>query len=137
HAQPQPHPVNNSAAAQVGAVMQRTGGSLLQAQLAVQADPNQAHLSQVSFFAVPEQQPKTLKKHDLISIIINEASDIQSKGTSDLKKDAQLQAQVNQWVKLDLQNMAIYGLPTPATPAGIDVHGNRTLKGDAEVDRTD
>jgi len=132
-----PHPVNNSAAAQVGAVMQHSGGSLLQAQLAVQADQNQAHLAQVSFFAVPEQQPKTLKKHDLISIIINEASDIQSKGTADLKKDAQLQAQVNQWVKLDLQNRAIYGLPTPSTPAGIDVTGNRTLKGDAEVDRTD
>ncbi|HMB96030.1 MAG TPA: hypothetical protein VKK61_08330, partial [Tepidisphaeraceae bacterium] len=43
--------------------MQRSGGSLLRATTVSIPDPNQAKLSSVSYFAVPEPIPKTLKKH--------------------------------------------------------------------------
>jgi len=121
----------------VGMIMQRTGSSLLQAQLAAAADPNAMKMGQVSFFAVPEPQPKTMKKHDLITIIIREESDIQSKGTTDLKKNAELQAQVNQMLKFKLSNLTLYSPPTPAVQPGVDLLGNRTYKGEGEVDRTD
>src|SRR5947209_14164715 len=68
------HPLNNNSATQAGAMMQRTNGSLLKATLGTPPDPNQAKLSQLSFFAVPAPEPKTLKKHDLITIIIREES---------------------------------------------------------------
>lgn len=130
-------PLNNNAALQTGAIMQRTGASLLQAQLSAQPDPSQAKLTQVSFFAVPEPAPKTLKKHDLVTIVIREESDIQSKGTTDLQKNAILQAHVNEMVKLKLSNLSIYGLPTPAAQTGVDLDGTRNFKGTGEVDRTD
>jgi flagellar L-ring protein FlgH len=132
-----PRPANNNNAAQAGAIMQRTGASLLKAQLSAQPDPAQAKLPQVSFLAVPEQQPKKLKKHDLVTIVIREESDIQSKGETDLKKDAALQAEVNQFIKLKLGKGSIYGLPTPATTPGIDLTGHRQFNGTGEVDRTD
>jgi flagellar L-ring protein precursor FlgH len=130
-------PLNNNAAAQAGAIMQRTGASLLQAQLAAQPDPAQAKLEQVSFFAVPEPKPKTLKKHDLVTIIVREESDIQTKGLTDVKKNAELQAQVNQMVKFKLSNLSIYGLPTPSAQPGVDLQGNRILHGEGEFDRQD
>jgi len=49
--------------------MQRTGGSLLRATLAAEPDSAQAELNAVSYFAVPEPQPKVLQKHDLVTII--------------------------------------------------------------------
>src|SRR5437868_6153669 len=69
------------------ALMKSNGGSLLRATLAAQPDPSQAKVSQVSFFAVPAPEPKTIKKHDLVTIIIREASEFKSSGTSDLKKE--------------------------------------------------
>lgn len=130
-------PLNNNVAAQAGSIMQRTGASLLQAQLSAQPDPAQAKLEQVSFFAVPEPKPKTLKKHDLVTIIVREESEVQTKGLTDVKKNAELQAQVNQMVKFKLSNLSIYGLPTPSAQPGVDILGNRTLHGEGEFDRQD
>src|SRR3989440_10800076 len=79
-------PITNNTAAETGMIMQRTGGSLLKAALAAKPDPSQAKISQVSFLTVPEQQPKKLKKHDLVTIVIREESDIQSKGENDFQK---------------------------------------------------
>src|ERR1700719_3240168 len=72
-------PMNNNTAAMAGAMIGRTGGSLLKATLASAIDKDQAKLSQISFFAVPEQEPKVMKKHDLLTIIINEVSETTSK----------------------------------------------------------
>ncbi|HZL34295.1 MAG TPA: flagellar basal body L-ring protein FlgH [Tepidisphaeraceae bacterium] len=130
-------PANNNTAAQAGAIMQRTGGSLLKATLAARADPGQAKLSQVSFFAVPEKKPKSLKKHDLVTIIINEQSQSASNGKNDFQKNAELQAQVNQMVQLQLGKATIRNLPIPATPPGIDFTGKRSFTGQGEQDRSD
>ncbi|MDB5292101.1 MAG: flgH [Phycisphaerales bacterium] len=130
-------PSNNNAAAQAGVMMSRTGGSLLKATLVAPPDPGQAKLSQVSFFAVPEKEPKVLKKHDLVTIIIREESQMDSKATTDLTKNAEFKAAVNQMVKLKLSNFSIYGLPTPAATPAVDITGNRTFTGDGEVKRDD
>src|SRR5579872_2356069 len=46
--------------------MERAGGSLLRATMSSVPDPKQAKLSNVSYFAVPQPEPRTLKKHDLV-----------------------------------------------------------------------
>jgi flagellar L-ring protein precursor FlgH len=132
-----PKPLNNNTATQTAAMMSRTGGSLLKASLAAAPDPGQAKLSQVSFFAVPEPEPKTLKKHDLVTIIIREESSAQTKAQNDLNKTVELQAEIQQMIKLKLGSGSIYGLPTPATTPGIDWTGARTFHGQGELDRTD
>lgn len=117
--------------------MSRSGGSLLKATLAAQPDPGQAKLGQVSFFAVPEQEPKTLKKHDLITIVIREESESTSHGKNDFQKEADLKAQANQFVKINFAKASISNLtPAGGTP-GIDLTGNRTFKGEGTIDRTD
>jgi flagellar L-ring protein precursor FlgH len=130
-------PASNGTAEHAALIMQRSGVSLLKAQLSAQPDPAQAKLAQISFFAVPEQQPKKLKKHDLVTIIVREESDIQSKGQNNFQKDAHFLAQVNQMIKLNLAKASIYGLPQPQSPAAVELTGNRTFNGTGEVDRTD
>src|SRR3954469_19813337 len=74
-----PAAASNGMAEQTAAMIQRTGGSLLQAQLATPVNPVQVQANQVSFIAVPEPTPRTLKQHDLVTIIVNEQSEITTK----------------------------------------------------------
>jgi flagellar L-ring protein precursor FlgH len=117
--------------------MQRSGGSLLRATASVPADPNQAKLEGVSFFAVPEPTPRTLKKHDLVTIVIREESSYKSEGSTDLKKEASLEAKLEEWIKLSLSNVAIQGGAQGANPPSIKASGARDFKGEATVDRSD
>src|SRR3954447_24212840 len=75
-------------------MMQHTGGSLLQATIAAQSDNGQAKIADLSFFAVPEPEPKIVRKHDLVTIIVREESAFKSEGTTDLKKQADFDAKI-------------------------------------------
>ena len=44
--------------------MTRSKGSLLRASIEARRDPARAQIAQVSFYAVPEPEPRVLKKHD-------------------------------------------------------------------------
>src|SRR5215472_17521764 len=81
---------NNNMAIQAAVLVQQSNGSLIQAQLAAQANPAQVQAAQVSFTAVPDPEPKLLKKHDLVTIIVNEQSEITSKGTNNFTHDSEL-----------------------------------------------
>src|SRR5215207_5785793 len=74
--------------------LQQTGGqpanppapgrrSLFKAAIAAQNDPRQAKVGDVSFFAVPAPEPKTLKKHDQVTIIIREECTFSSDGSAE------------------------------------------------------
>ena len=126
----------NTRAEQTAAAMQQTNGSLLQAQLASKPDPTQVKPSQVSFFAVPEPEPKTLKAHDLVQIIVREQSEITSKGTNNMTRDSELDAKVSNFVKLKLSSLTLQGLQ-PATTPEINLSGKRSFQGQGEVDRSD
>lgn len=117
--------------------MQRAGGSLLRATASMPPDPSRANLHAVSYFAVPEPEPRTLKKHDLVTIIVREESEYKSEGTTDLKKEAALEAKIDEWIKLALSNVEIEGGAIGANPPSIKMSGSRDLKGEATVDRTD
>jgi flagellar L-ring protein precursor FlgH len=118
-------------------MLQRSGGSLFKASLGLAPDPTRPKLSQISFLAVPDPEPKTVKKHDLVTIVIREESEYTSDGTTDLKKNANVSAQLDQWVSLKPGNFAIQGGAQGATPPGVSAKGSRNFKGEAKVDRTD
>ncbi len=120
---------------QLGATMQRTGGSLLRATVSVHAG-GAARPASVSYFAVPEPLPRTIKKHDIVTVIVSENSDSSSKGTTDLQKNADLVAQLTQFIRVRPSNFQIEGR-TPAVAPGINAQANRDFKGEATADRQD
>src|SRR5687767_7040820 len=76
-------PIATQPPTNVGQIMQSSGGSLMQASLMAQTDPTVAKLENVSFIAVAPPVPRTLKKHDLVTIIIREESEFSSEGATD------------------------------------------------------
>jgi|SRR5581483_10670534 len=121
----------------IGLATQQNGGSLLRASLAT-PDADKSTVASVSFFAVPEPQPKTLKKHDLVTIIVREESAFSSQGTTDLKRNADFDAKLDQFIALRLSQLELKGItPGGSVAPEIKAEGNRDFKGDATVDRTD
>ena len=119
------------------ALMHKNGGSLLRATLSATPDANRATLAQVSPFAVPEPQPKVIKKHDLVTIIVREESESSHEAESDLQKSADVEMAVEEWIKLNIGNVAIQGGAQGPNPPRIRLSGNRNFNGEATVERTD
>jgi flagellar L-ring protein precursor FlgH len=115
-------------------LMASNGGSLLRASLAAQPDPAAAKASEVSFYAVPPPEPRVLKKHDLVTIIVREESDAKTSGLSNLQKNADMDAKIVQFLKLSGNGL---GTAVGQTAPEINLTGQRDFKGTAEVDRTD
>lgn len=135
-----PHPPANPSVAlpqRPADAIQRAGGSLLRASVNASPDAGQSRLSSVSFFAIPEPEPRTLKKRDLVTVIVREESEFKSEGTTDLKKQADLEAKIDEFIKLSLANYAIGGAAQGANPPSIKMSGTRDFKGEATVDRSD
>jgi len=135
---PQAHPPTPAEAAQnAGVVIAHNGGSLLRAALtAPQPDPGQIRLDGVSYFAVPTPEPRVMKKHDLVTIIVREVSEIKSEGTTDLKRNADIDAKIDQFVKLNLSNWALEPA-IGATPPQIKMSAARNFKGEGTFERDD
>ncbi|MDB5296043.1 MAG: flgH, partial [Phycisphaerales bacterium] len=120
----------------------RTGGSLLQAQslasaAAAAGGPGVGRPAEVSFFAVPEPEPKTIRKHDLVTIVVREESGFSSQGTTDVKRDSALEGKIDEFVKLRLKNYEVEGGGIGPTPPSLKASGSRSFKGEGTVDRTD
>jgi flagellar L-ring protein precursor FlgH len=118
------------------ALMQNNSGSLLLASLpgrAAAGDKTPAY----SLIAVSEPQPKVLKKHDLVTIIVQEASESESKGTSDLQKAADFDAKVDQWISLRLAALSVHGTGQATNPVETKLEATRDFSGTGDVDRTD
>ena len=130
-------PANNNNADHVGATMRQRGGSLLKASLAAQNDPAQATLEQVSFTAVPVPEPKVIRKHDLLTIIVREQSEFSSEGSTEFTKEAELQALLDEFIKLDLANWEIEGGGIGEVAPSIRMSGSRDMSGEGTVERSD
>ena len=131
-------PVTNNAA-DAGTLFQKSGGSLLRVSFAAPNDPNQAKIAQVSYMALPDPEPKTIRKHDLITIVIHEESAFTSKESADLKREADIDAQLNAWARLNIDRLTLS--PTGGTGAStfpeVKMTGTRNFTGDGSVDRSD
>jgi flagellar L-ring protein FlgH len=134
-AQTSPHAVvQQTQSTQV--LMQSSSGSLLLASLPQQATPNDKTPA-YSLIAVGEQQPKVLKKHDLVTIIVQEVSQFESKGTTDLQKSADFDAKVDQWISLRLAALSVHGTGQATNPVETKLEATRDFNGNADVDRSD
>jgi flagellar L-ring protein precursor FlgH len=121
----------------IDALIQRGGGSLMRLQLRSQpAGPNTGTVNAVSFYAVMPPVPKTLHKHDLVTIIVNEQSAFSSNGTTDLKHTNDLDMIIDSYLQLKLSNLSL-NEHLPTTPLELKTSGARDFKGTADVDRTD
>jgi len=129
-------PANNNDAAVAGQVMQRNGGSLLKATLAAPTDPGQASLAGVSFFSVPEPEPRVIKKHDLVTVIIREESEFTSDGTTETKREALLDARIEELIRISKLHISGGGVD-PSNPLSIKANGQREFKGEGTVDFKD
>lgn len=112
-------------------------GSLLRTSLNTQPEPYRAKLSQVSLYAVPDPEPRIIRKHDLVTIIVREVSEFSSEGTTDLKKQADINARVTDFVKLYLDSWQIKGGNISNPVPAIAGRSDRNFKGEATVDRSD
>ena len=134
----QAKPITNNAA-DAGLLFQKSGGSLLRTGLAAANDPNQAKLGQVSYTSLPDPEPKMIRKHDLITIVIKEESAFTSKGDAQLKREADFDAQLNAWARLNLDRLTLS--PTGGSGAStypeVKMTGTRNFNGDGSVDRSD
>ena len=131
-----PQPANNNDAAAAGQVMQRNGGSLLKATLAAPTDPGQATLAGVSFFAVPEPEPRVIKKHDLVTIIIREESEFTSEGTTETKREAEMEARIDEFIRISKLHLMGGGIDT-GNPPIIKASGTREFTGEGAVELSD
>lgn len=124
------------------AAYQRTGGSLMRAARGAVApsDPNGSQIdprvAAVSFYAVPPPKPRVIQPRDLITIIIKEQSEFKSEGTSKLDKKASLQAAINQFISLDLNNAALKNVIGGVAPK-VDLTGTANFDGKGSAERTD
>lgn len=118
-------------------LVQRNGGSLLRAALAAAPDGSPAKAGGVSFFSVPEPEPRTIRKHDLVTIIIREEADYSSEGSSDLRKDASLEAKIDKLVAPRLRGGGLTTGDVFSVSPEVKMGGARSFKGEATVERTD
>ena len=132
---PQANPTVNDASV----VVQRTGGSLLKAQLSSMppAAPDAKRPRDVSFFAIPEPEPRTIRKHDLVTIIVREESEYSAQGTTDTTRESDIDVRLEEFIKLRMRNWEVEGAGIGPTPPSIKASAKRNFKGEGTVDRTD
>ena len=118
-------------------LLRSNGNSLLKASLAARPDAAQAGVEDVSYFAVPVPEPKVIRKHDLVTIIVREESEYSSEGSAELTREARLEAAIEEFVKLKLGNAEIEGGGVGAQPPRLDLSGSREFTGEGAVDRSD
>ncbi len=123
--------------ADAAALLQSHGNSLLKASLAARPDTAQVQFKDVSYFAVAVPEPKVIKKHDLVTIIVREESQYSSEGTAEIKRDSKLEAAITDFVKLKLKNVEIEGGGIGPVPPRVALDGSRESKGEGTVDRSD
>jgi flagellar L-ring protein FlgH len=113
------------------------GNSLLRSTLAAPPDPQRATFANVSFMDTPAQQPRTLKKHDLVTIVVSEQSAFKSDGTATEQKNQDFDAQIVDFIKANLfSNFKITGVQ-PSTPPELKTALERDFTGTGDVERED
>jgi flagellar L-ring protein precursor FlgH len=131
----------------IGLLFQSNDGSLYRASAAASLashsapDPNRGTFGQVSYMAQPAPEPKTIRKHDLITIVIHEESAFTSSESSELKREADIDAQLNAWARLNLDRLTLAAGKTGGSGGGaipeVKMTGTRDFTGDGKVDRSD
>ena len=132
-------------------LMQNTGGSLFQASVAANSPPPPAAPRfdrppssppppppQLSFFAVPEPEPRLIRKHDLVTIVVREESQSTSEGKAKSDKTAELKGVIDDFLRLRLGVGDFGVVPNVGTvKPRLGLSGERKFTGDGSVERKD
>jgi flagellar L-ring protein FlgH len=119
------------------ALLRDHGNSLLKASIAVRTLPNQAQLKDISFISVPIPEPKVIRKHDLVTIIVREESQFTSEGNAETKRESKIDAAIEDFIQFKLKNWEIQGGAIGPSPPRLAGNFNREFKGEGTVDRSD
>lgn len=90
---------------------------------------------QASWFTVDEPTPKDFRVHDLVTIVINEASKNSTKADTKADRKYDLQAAINEWVKLE--GGALRPKSTAAGAPKLDMQLDRSFEGKGDIKRED
>jgi len=123
-------------------VMQGSGGSLLQASPSVPPPAGAtagtaSKTPSYSLYAVGEPEPKVLRKHDLVNIVVQEVSTYTATGDSNQVRDSNIDAKVDQFVSFKPSAFSLHGTGQATNPVEVKMEGERDFKGTAAVDRSD
>lgn len=120
-------------------LVRQNRGSLLRASLAAQGpavaksgDPMEV----VSYFHVPPPEPREIRKHDLVTIIIREESQAKSDAKANMKRESELDARIEEFIKIASGALLTGGGVTDPVPS-IKASAEREFKGNGKIDRTD
>lgn len=112
-------------------------GSMLKASLSSRERPANGKEPHLSFTYVAEPEPKSLKKHDLVTIIIREESEVTAKSKNEYNKSDALDAKVDAMIKLMSSHPYVSGGGTSTPAPEIKMSGSRDFSGEGKANRTD
>jgi flagellar L-ring protein FlgH len=121
----------------IGVLIQRTNGSLYQAENYGTDSTIPQTIESASYFHVPQPKPKLLRKHDLVTIVIRENSSFTSNGTTDVNRTGDLDQILDSYVTLGLSPGLSLNEHTPNTPIEIKGSGAQSFQGTGDVNRAD
>jgi flagellar L-ring protein FlgH len=122
----------------IGILTERAGGSLARATLDSRTTETPAGTTPTgaaSYFSVPDPPPKLLKKHDLVTVVVNEQSAYTTTGDNKLQKAADFDNQIADYVHMTSTGSLVP--EQPSNPLEFNATASRDLSGQAQVDRTD
>lgn len=122
-----------------GDAFKQSGGSLFRMQYGG-GGPNgmgNPPSSDTSVFAVKPAEPRLLKKFDLITVIIREESQSSTESNTDLKKETDFNALLEQYVRLSNPLFPIKGQPRLTNQPQLKFQMDRSFKGEGTVERSD
>lgn len=93
--------------------------------------------SHTSLWTVRPKEPKRIAKFDLITVIVREESDSKSAATTDLKKEADFNAILQQYLKFSLGDAALKGRAPLDNQPQLNFQMERNFKGEGTSDRSD
>ncbi len=131
-----PRTTLNAPPPNIAELLRRNNGSLFRAANAMPDDPRLVRAVDVSPFAVPPTKPRTLQKHDLVTIIVREQSQYASDGTTETQKDGSIDAKIEQFPTIDFSNFALKNTVGSVVPQ-VKLSGKRDFNGEGSIERTD
>ena len=91
-------------------------------------------LSNSSWTYQAPPEPKEIKIHDLVTVLVNYKSQVISEGETDRKKKASFKAKLKDWVLL--KNFSLIPDPQSAGDPSVDAQWDNKMKSEGSLERS-
>lgn len=133
---PQPTVNLNAAPPNVGQLMRQNNGSLYRTVANMPDDPRLIKPADVSYTSIAAPKPKTLQKHDLLTIIVREESSFKSDAGLEATRTVSIDGKLEQFPSIDLSDFVFKPGIGEVVPQ-LKLSGNRNYSNDGTFDRKD